>query len=69
MQRCLSSHAEFRLDAVELWAVDNDVPVDEPAGTALDGVMGEQHAQTRAFLEMAGKKSHAASLAPEPLQE
>ena len=50
MQRCLSSHAEFRLDAVELWAVDNDVPVEEPAGTALDGVMGEQHAQTRAFL-------------------
>jgi hypothetical protein len=67
MERSLSSQTDFRVDAVELWAVDDDVPVEEPEGTALDGVMGEQHAQTRAFLEMAGKKQHAAALAPEPV--
>ena len=61
---CLASAAQFELDEVELWAVDDDVPVEEPEGTALDGVMGEQHAQTRAFLEMAGKKQHAAALEP-----
>ena len=66
----LSSAGEFKLDAVELWAVDDDVPEEEPQGTALDGVLGEQHAEARHFLELAGKKSHAAELAPlEPEQK
>ena len=64
MERSLSSQTDFRVDAVELWAVDDDVPVEEPEGTALDGVMGEQHAETRNFLEMAGKASHATTLGP-----
>ena len=62
-----SGGAEFGVDVVELWAVDDDLPEDdEPQGTALDGVMGEQHTETRAFLEMAGKTQHAANLAPLP---
>ena len=70
MERSLSSQTDFRVDAVELWAVDEDVAVDdEPQGTALDGVMGEQHAETRSFLEMAGKIQHAATLAPEPIAQ
>ena len=66
----LSSSGDFRVDAVEMWAVDEDVPPDdEPQGTALDGVMGDQHAETRSFMEMAGKTSHAATLAPEPVAQ
>ena len=62
-----SGGTEFSVDVVELWAVDDDLPEDdEPQGTALDGVMGEQHKETRAFLEMAGKTQHAANLAPLP---
>ena len=68
MHAVLASSGDFSVDAVELWAVDEDVAVDdEPQGTALDGVMGEQHAETRSFLEMAGKTQHAATLAPEPM--
>ena len=68
MHAVLASSGDFSVDAVELWAVDEDVPVDaEPQGTAFDGVMGEEHAETRSFLEMAGKTQHAATLAPEPV--
>ena len=70
MRAVLASSGDFSVDAVELWAVDEDVPVDdEPQGTALDGVMGEQHAETRSFLEMAGKTQHTATLAPEPVAQ
>ena len=70
MHAVLASSGDFSVDAVELWAVDEDVAVDdEPQGTALDGVMGEQHAETRSFLEMAGKIQHAATLAPEPIAQ
>ena len=75
---CLASSAEFRLDEVEVWAVEDDPPpppAEEAAAARGEnaltqaGVLSSGHEETRAFLAMAGRTQHAATLAPLPAEE
>jgi len=57
---CLASDSEFTVHEVEIWAVEDDPPVDEESKRenplVASGVLAPQHAETRAFLSMAGKE-------------
>ena len=69
---CLAGGIDFRISDVEVWAVGDDPPVEDedqeenPLEAA--GVLAPKHAETRAFLEMAGKKMHSDQTAPPPDQ-
>ena len=56
---CVASAADFGVREVEVWAVEDDPPVDEDAlqddPLVAAGILAPKHAETRAFLEMAGK--------------
>ena len=51
--------ASMQVRQLEVWAVEDDPPVDEDEGRddplTAAGVLAPKHAETRAFLEMAGK--------------
>jgi hypothetical protein len=74
----LSSNCEFKVDEIEVWAVQDDPPPPSDEEMAAErgenaltaaGVLSSKHEETRNFLAMAGRTQHAAALSPPPKEE